>query len=229
MKINIELDCESNTAIIKKYVNGKKYYKEVSTNDLIESIINTTTKQQKFKSIIGPLFYEDTLNRLIQTIQIDKNSYIYIINRKKSKNLLSIYTTNFGFCGTPNMIFAIKVVNNVFSSMYVTVTKTDIINEDTELYFYPFSNVNNYSYNVCTGSNRFETRIENAKDAFKYIEYFFAMPNTIESFRSTCNKKALEFRDLAKFLKDKDFPDELLVESGKKYSDFLNQIANLNL
>ncbi|WP_195972529.1 hypothetical protein [Clostridium thermobutyricum] len=225
MKINMVLDTDSNLVEIKYSENNRNKIKTITSEDLIETIKVTNCKERNFIPVIGQLYTENNGISLIQTIQISQNAYIYVLKQEKKKYPFSVYSQFYGFCGMPQTIFAIEIINNSFSNMYVTVCTDKLIKSNSKLYKYPFTNV--YANGrVCTGANSIKGKFIDGESTFKIIDYFYSMPNTLENYSTANNSKHLELSQLATYLKDKEFEDSLLVsnKSCSSYSEWINSI-----
>ncbi|MCC0673185.1 hypothetical protein IC216_14430 [Clostridioides sp. ES-S-0145-01] len=114
--------------------------------------------------------------------------------------------------GMPNLLFAIKTVNNIFSGLYVSVSKTKNINESTQLFIYPFSNVYD-SGNVCLYSDQINLDFSKIENIFLVPNIFFSMPNTIDHFSVKNNTQNLDYLGLLEYLNHKQFYNNLLVKN----------------
>lgn len=230
--IKIELLEDSNSVCILEDSNGRKINKFISIDDFISSIISSTKRDKKenFNPIIGELYREKFNTRLIQSIQLNKNKFAYILFRPRALAPFSIYTRDFGEVGMPSLLFAVIVVNNKFSKLYLTVTDEDnIVTEGSRLFKYPFSNVFQNTGSVCTGSNIIKTDLSIKDNLFNIPDMFFSMPNTAEAFSPNNNALKLTFQELGKKLQGKQFANELLVDNTlvPTYKDWINLLLKL--
>lgn len=227
MKYNFTLDTCTNSVSIESIENGRKKTKEIGTKDFINLVSSTKIESGKFKAIISPIMNEYEDIKLIQWAKLDKSKYLHVFIKKASKNYMQIYEDSYGYCGYPTLIFGIVTVNENFNRMFLTVSKDLNITENTLLFKYPFSNVSNYSFSVCTGGNRINYKLNTIEDFNKVIDSFFYMPNTFESFSLDCNSKSLDFRALVETLKNTSFDEDLLIQNNSHptYKDFIETIT----
>lgn len=190
---------------------GVKSEKVITLSDFIESMI-TAKNKNVFEPIESPLFREAYGSQLIQTKQIGKKSCIYILHKKKAKMPLQMFKRFYGDVGYPGLLFAIKVVNDRLFSMYLVAVKDNIINEDTKLYYYPYTNVSGDMGNVCLGSNKFSKGISKKNNLFKVPLQFAEMPNSLHSFMATHNSAGYDCEEMVKKMQNREFDDKLLVE-----------------
>lgn len=213
MLIEIKED-GSNLVSILEEVNGRKKEKLISMDDLISSIVSSS-KKGNFDTIISPIYRNISGTKLIQSKQYAKNSTLYVLHREKFLAPMKVYNRFHGDIGYPGLLFGINVVNNRLSNLSVVAVKDTDINEDTEIYYYPYTNVSGIDGRVCLGSNIFDTGILDGDKLFNVPNEFFSMPNTLHSYSFKNNTKRYEFEELVISLKNKDFDDNLLVENSK--------------
>lgn len=127
--------------------------------------------------------------------------------------------------GIPNLLYCVHVVNNRLSKINVVAVKNENINADTQLYFYPFTNVSSDTM-ACIGRNTFSPGIEDndCKELYNVPNQFMSMPNNLDYYKATNNTKCYECEELIKYLIDKDFDDSLLVENDLTYSEWFDKL-----
>lgn len=147
MKIEI---CEDGTNLVNIFSedDGIKKEKIITLEDFIESLMSAKNKNV-FKPIESPIYKEEYGSKLIQCKTIGKNSSIYILLKEKARMPFQLFKRVYDNVGYPNMLFAIKVVNDKVSSLCLVCTKTTQMTNDTKLYKYPFTNVSGNEGNVC--------------------------------------------------------------------------------
>lgn len=231
--IEFKIDMDSNTSFIVEDKHGFKADIPVSTEDLISSIVSSTKnkrgKKNAFKPISSPLAISKDGMQLVQTIQDGKNSFLYIIKRSARPAAIQIFNRFYDNVGVPNLLFAIRVINNHFSQLYVVATCSELIEENMRICKYPFSNVLHNNGSVCLGSNSLsDMTFTNLNNLFNVINYFFSMPNNMDGYSCANNSEGYEFEQLVKFLQNKEFENSLLVsnQSLTTYKDWINSIIN---
>lgn len=215
-RILVELLGNSNSVNLITEENGRKKERLISVEDFIESL-KASTKRKKtdeFKPVISPLLRRVNDITLIQTKQVGKNSYFYILHSERKQATFPIFNRFYGNVGIPNLLFGVQVVNNRVSRLYIVATKDKDITLDSKLYLYPFSNVGTGSGSVCLGGNNINNFDVTERDnLFKVVDMFFSMPNNTHMYSNDKNTMRYEYEEMLQALDNKLFDDSLLVEN----------------
>ena len=94
---------------------------------------------------------------------------------------------------------------------------------DTKMYHYPFSNVYD-DLRVCVGNNVLP-HFKSQTQLSKFPRFLLGIPNNDDFFKESHNRLHMSHRELLEHLKDKEpsyYYTDVLVESGKTLSDFIN-------
>ncbi|MDK8193048.1 hypothetical protein QP794_23440 [Paenibacillus sp. UMB7766-LJ446] len=110
------------------------------------------------------------------------------------------------------------IVNNV----YVVTVDEEFINEDTEVFVYPYSNVGE-DYQVCLGSTQLP-EIQRISQLSTYPELFFNGQNT-DCYYSHANESKYSFRELLEQVKGREFPSSYLKPIGMNLHEWMTSIA----
>lgn len=205
---------ENNGLIKEKTINYSDFFK------IMQSLYENSNGK-KIESLKGYLYCENNNNSIIQTLMTDKKNSKVIIKRRKSKApfIIGNRTMEIEY---PNLLFVADIVNGCFSTLLVMATKDDIIDYNTELYYYPFTNV--YENNrVCLGGNRLNIAHYEDKKILEIPNLFFSMPNTGSSYRQK-NSKGFATNELVSYILENGFNDELLVSQNKRYRDLIEEL-----
>lgn len=119
--------------------------------------------------------------------------------------------------GFPRMVFKYFISNNrIINLKIVAVKDKGFINGDTEIYYFPYSNVHHKTGDVCMGVNAFPN-IENLIHLENMHILFFNSP-----FGSDYGAMALgmELKGLIKEFEDKSFNDDLLLPTKQTFNEF---------
>ncbi|MFR3912677.1 MAG: hypothetical protein ACLTYB_16320, partial [Clostridium paraputrificum] len=192
MEIDIKLNLDTNTVTIYEEVEYCKKAREIGINDFISSVLAAKEKSED-KRIITLLSKELYGCKLIQSIIINKKTSIYILDMPKHRDNMPLYKRFYTNIGVPHLIFAVYVTNNRMTRLKVKALKDEVINEDTKLYRYPFSNVSGSVGNVCLGANDLGKGILINNSLYKVPSQFFSMPNNFDSYSEQDNKKYLGY------------------------------------
>lgn len=212
--MEIKINEENNTVKVLYNNNGIKREKDVSFDDLISSLIASKNKdkKEKFKSISSPISNKIDGVRLVQTKQIEKNAYIYVLRRDKLFAPTMLFDRNYDNVGYPALLFGLKVVNNKVTNGYLVSVKDEIITDTTMLYEYPYTNVSGIRGSICLGDNSFPEDIENDPYyLYKIPHMIVSMPNSLHSFKEENNSKRLSMEQLLIKFHNKEFDDSILV------------------
>ncbi|MEG0296783.1 MAG: hypothetical protein RR620_08685 [Clostridium sp.] len=227
-KILVEINEDSNNVCIINNINGKKTEKYISTEDFVNSIISSTERDKKveFKPVMGTLYREKGFCKIIQTIQTGKNTYIYIILREKAQAPMPVGKRFYGNVGMPNLLFAVKVVNNRFSQLFLAAADTKNIKEDSKLFCYPFSHVSRGRASVCLGSNSISLDLSILDNLLLIPDLFFSMGNGLDSYSVQNNAQNLEFEALLRYCDNNEYSNDMLVENPtyKSYIEWIKSI-----
>lgn len=91
------------------------------------------------------------------------------------------------------------------------------------MYHYPFSNVYD-NLRVCVGNNVLP-HFKSQTQLSRFPRFLLGIPNNDDFFKVSHNRLHMPHRELLEHLKDKEpayYYTDVLVESGKTLSDFIN-------
>lgn len=223
-KVFIEINEE---APIKVYTEkeGFKKSKLISLDNLYECI----TQAKVANGGNNKAEYEDSgllPNRNVKTLQIitDKNRKIDIISMLKTNIEFDATFCNKKYKGIklPNIVMAVKFVNNKLVSGNIAITLNEVITEDTQLYQFPLANVFTNG-RICWGANSTTSyNFESLDEAYKIIGMFLSMPFNTDGYQGS-NRSGLGMRDLLVRIQKKGFDNKWLVPLCK-YNKFINNL-----
>jgi hypothetical protein len=98
-----------------------------------------------------------------------------------------------------------------------------IPNEESKVYFYPYTNVQN-TFSVCWGGQRLPS-IERVSQLATIPELFFNSPNS-DCYYSSANVSKLKYRELVEQIKGKTFPDEYLKPTGYGLMEWIQKVVS---
>ncbi|WP_054943682.1 hypothetical protein [Paenibacillus ihuae] len=98
-----------------------------------------------------------------------------------------------------------------------------ILNEESKVYFYPYTNVAN-SFSVCWGGQKLPS-IERVSQLATIPEMFFNSPNS-DCYYTGSNISKLPYRELVEQIKGTSFPDEYLKETGYKLQEWIQKMTS---
>ena len=128
----------------------------------------------------------------------------------------------------PRLVFGFKVENSGrLSRVMLGVTENGILRESSQMYTYPFSNVSDTGFSVCTGQNSLP-EIKQPYSLTNMPDYILSLPDNDDHFSSSHNKLNLGHRELMEHLRDKPpeyYYTDVLIPSGKTLKDFYEECA----
>jgi hypothetical protein len=127
----------------------------------------------------------------------------------------------------PRLIFGFELMprdeKQTISKVMVAALEDQILtNEDSEVYYYPYTNVQN-DYTVCWGGSSLP-ELDRISQLGSIPELFFNSPNS-DCYYDSANASKLKYRELIEKLKGKTFPDEYLKKTGLKLSEWINELT----
>lgn len=137
-----------------------------------------------------------------------------------------------GWCRMYGSMCLLMVMNVVFVKMLLSILSFHpsgiavlpwIVMVLTKMYHYPFSNVYD-DLRVCVGNNVLP-HFKSQTQLSKFPRFLLGIPNNDDFFKESHNRLHMSHRELLEHLKDKEpayYYTDVLVESGKKLSDFIN-------
>lgn len=138
---------------------------------------------------------------------------------------ISYYQTYYNFFPLPSMVFGFVLKGNGhIASKKLAIVEDGILRKESRIYNYPFSNVNQHSFEICTGRNRLpEIKELHQLTSLPYI--ILGMPNNDDYFDRKYNKKSMDYRELLEYMKDKEpqvYYDEVLIDKGIDFNEFIH-------
>ena len=123
----------------------------------------------------------------------------------------------------PRIVFGFKLEGNGrIDKINMGVIGLGKLKPDTPMYYYPFSNVNNFK--LCVGTNDLP-HIESLHQLSGLPYYILSMPDNDDYFKTGNNRLKANHRDLLEHIKDKDrqyYYDNILIPMpSKTLKDFL--------
>lgn len=204
------------TILIEKHTGEIVSSKFINPDDLFNCIKNSTTHVGIESGILpnNTVFYreeQDGTRRIILKIPAGYHDIIY-------------YGTPYASFPLPAMVlgFVIKPDGHISSKKLVMVEE-GILRDETEIYSYPFSNVNQYNFEICVGRNLLP-EIQELRQLSSLPYFFLSIPNNDDYFNRKYNKKEMDYRELLEYLKNKDpqvYYNEILIKNGRNLNDFI--------
>ena len=123
----------------------------------------------------------------------------------------------------PRLVFGLRILENgKVAECSMGVVADEKPTEDTQMFFYPFSNVHPDG-KVCTGNNVLP-RYKKLSAMKNFPRYLLGLPDNDDMFSRDKNKKQFNHQELLEHLKDKDpayYYTDILVPNGRTLGEFI--------
>lgn len=160
----------------------------------------------------------------IQTKKYKDGTEYFVLLRDADPADFEYYGNMFEKVGMPRLLFAVVVLNNIVQGFKIAAVKDRVIKADTEIYYYPFSNVSGPTSFACLGGNNISKfTIDNTSQLHTMPSVFLAMPNSNDGY-SNKNESGLEYRPLLEKLSGKKFPLKFLKPARMNYEKWFDAI-----
>lgn len=127
----------------------------------------------------------------------------------------------------PRLVFGFKMMLQqeklqIADVMVAALDSESIMNEDSKVYFYPYTNVER-DFTVCWGGQQLPT-LNRISQLTTFPEMFFNSPNS-DCYYNSANLSKKTYRELVESLKGKKFPDEYLKSTGYTLQEWINKLS----
>ena len=124
----------------------------------------------------------------------------------------------------PKLVFGFQISEQgKVSNCRLGVVADEELKSSTEMFCYPFSNVAQSDFHLCTGNNVLPA-YKSPSGISNLPGYLLSLPNNDDYFDVRDNRLRMEYRDLLEHLKDKDpsyYYSDVLIPNGKTLKDFI--------
>ena len=127
----------------------------------------------------------------------------------------------------PRLVFGFNISGDgKIQGVYLGVTENGILRENSKMYVYPFSNINN-SFSLCTGRNVLP-KIKSPYSLSHMPDYILSLPDNDDYYNIRHNRLELNHRELMEHLSDKSseyYYSDILIPSNKTLGDFYKEVS----
>lgn len=128
----------------------------------------------------------------------------------------------------PRLIFGFELTlrneKMAITDVKIAALEDQIIpNEDSLVYYYPYTNVQN-TFSVCWGGQMLPS-IERVSQLSTFPELFFNSPNS-DCYYHDANISKMKYRELVTQIQGKSFPDEYLKPTGYGLQEWMRKMIN---
>lgn len=207
---------------VEERVNGVKRVKMIALNDLLICI------RSSLKEVIPKFNITLPKNALFYSCAPESNEYSAALEYPYCRANITYMNTEYADFPLPRLVFGFKVENSGrLSRVMLGVTENGILRESSKMYTYPFSNVSESNFSVCTGGNSLP-EIKQPYSLTNMPDYILSLPDNDDRFNSSHNKLNLGHRELMEHLRDKPpeyYYTDVLIPSGKTLKNFYEECA----
>ncbi|MEB2301614.1 prokaryotic E2 ligase family D protein [Lysinibacillus xylanilyticus] len=229
MEWHIKIPCEPND--LERFIEGTL----VNSNGSVQGPFMLTTEEiiEAFQSLIK----KDQTSSYVQLPLLPNNTLHFTHNRAVSKvKLLMLFEPEMTFIQhshikgdgffieTPRTIFCVELAK--MTSMEWQVKKvtacavdTEEINEDSNLFQFPFPHVTKQSGNICWGTNSLPT-FRSLKECVRLKDLFYRSPFS-EDYGMALLSGFSTFKDYLQANEEKSFNHNDLIPMNKKLRDLM--------
>ncbi len=151
--------------------------------------------------------------------QVNGNTFV-VLEREKQQSNVYYETTELKNVGFPKLILGVEVNEGKIQKTLLAAVKDIVITKNTELYYYPFSNVH-HNFHICWG-NYMMHQIEELFQLGSLVDVFLSLKMNDSLYRHAAKKP---YRQLLTELQGKEFPDDLLDPVHYTFQEFINQLT----
>ena len=194
---------------------GMTSHKEIEPSALYEAVRqNTFTDEMQYSGVLPPGCF---------SIGCGANgSWEVCMAYDRLRADISLYDTQYPNFPLPRLVFGVSLsAKGKAARCRLGVVKDEVLNPETPMYHYPFSNVS--GFHLCTGQNSLPI-YQSLYKLRSFPDYILRMPNNMDYFQRARNKPGLEYRELLELLKDKEpayYYDHILIPNDKTLADFV--------
>lgn len=206
---------EDKTVRLEIHEKGRTRTKLITPDTLFECIKGSLKKEA---------FATGLLPTNILSVKGDDTGMRYaVVEYQYEKADITYFQTEYKDFPLPRLLFGFKIEpEGRISAINMGVPALGKLTPDTPMFYYPFSNVLNFS--LCTGNNTLP-KVKTLQSLQNLPDFVLSWPDNDDRYDAKHNKLGMERRDLMEHLKDKDrqyYYDSILVPMPKTtLKDFL--------
>ena len=212
---------DSAEIFVEERKNGIKSCKCISLNDLLVCIKSSLKEIKPTYNAVLPK------NALFYSCCPETGDFSAAIEYPYSKAAVTYMATEYPDFPLPKLVFGFKIGGSAkIRRVYFGVAASGILRENSKMFVYPFSNVNN-NFSLCTGDNELPA-IKSPYSLSNMPDYILSLPDNDDYFNIKNNRLQLNHRELMEHLADKTpeyYYSDILIPSGKTLADFYKEVS----
>ncbi|MDN4067659.1 hypothetical protein QYF50_07100 [Paenibacillus vini] len=211
---------ENSLPKIEEYQDGIKIGEGIYTNETVASILLQSIETKGMATPVlprGALYYtESTRGTSYCFIEVPPHRRTVYYHEATIENV-----------PFPRLIFGFTLISreqkyDISQVMIAALEDQCLVSEDSEIYYYPYTNVDD-KFVVCWGGSRLPS-LDRVSQLTTIPELFFNSPNS-DCYYQSSNSSGMTYRELVGTLQGKEFPDKYLKKTGLKLNDWLEKKA----
>ena len=216
-KLIIEIDPLRATMVLKQEILGVISRKEICPEDLFQAIIHATDRKTFVSSGLLPKGCFS-----VEICGSGAKRYCLLCQQRYAD--ITYHNTLYERFPLPKLVFGFQISEQgKVSNCRLGVVADEELKCSTEMFCYPFSNVRQSDFHLCTGNNVLPP-YKSPSGISNLPGYLLCLPNNDDYFDVRDNRLRMEYRDLLEHLKDKDpsyYYSDVLIPNGKTLKDFI--------
>lgn len=212
--------CEDSLPEVIEFQNGIKVGEGLYTNEHVAEALIHAKGLQAFKTPILPrgcVAYVESTFKSFVFFEVPAHQRKVFYHEAEIENI-----------PFPNLVFGYELYSREESfemgKVFLVALADGIINESSEVFHYPFTNVED-NFEVCMGSTQ-RPQLNRVSQLSTMPELFFNSQNS-DCYYSRANRSGLTFRALMEEIKGKEFPEKYLKTTGYSLSDWITRLVSL--
>ena len=214
----IRLSPDRAEIFVEQVIDGVVSRKSITPDTLEKCILTSRVDDERHPTGLLPL-------GCIAATMTPKYTY-YFIRYPELHADFTYHDTEYLNFPIPRLVFAFKYLRleKKVAESLVCVVRDEQLTPDTQLYRYPFSNVN-VNGSICLGNNALPLYKDPVR-LHTLAAYILRMPNNDDHYSRNHNRLHAEYRDLLEQMKGKEpslYYTDVLVPADKTLKDFMNR------
>lgn len=213
---------EHSLPIVEEYQSGIKIGEGMYTHEaIVHSIYHSTNTSGGFAT---PILPKGTIQYATDDAGLRSYCFFEVQPQNRRVYYHEAVIENIPF---PRLIFGFELISKEdkqeITKVFVGALESQsITNEDSEVYFYPYTNVD-ANFQICWGGQQLPS-LERISQLTTIPELFFNSPNS-DCYYLSANISGMTYRELVEQVKDKEFPDAYLKKTGVTLSEWINCLS----
>lgn len=206
---------------VEERKNGVKSIKNIELNDLLVCIKSSLKEVKPIYHTVLPK------NALFYSCSPETGDFSAVLEYPYTKADITYMETVYPDFPLPKLVFGFNVKGSKIGRVYLGVTENGILRENSKMFIYPFSNVNENDFALCTGTNVLP-QINSPYSLSNMPDYILSLPDNDDFFDIRNNRPQLNHRELMEHLSDKTpgyYYSNILIPSGKTLANFYREVS----